>query len=75
MVVISVATEKTDGFKRFERSLKSFGYEYEIYGLDQEWKGGDIKNTAGGGQKVNILKKELEKYKNDETTILVFTDR
>lgn len=46
-----------------------------MYGLGEEWKGGDIKNSIGGGQKVNILKKELEKFKDDKETILIFTDR
>ena len=30
---------------------------------------------AGGGQKVNLLKKELEKYKADDNLIIMFTDR
>lgn len=29
-----------------------------------DWKGGDVVNFVGGGYKVNIFKKELEKYKD-----------
>ena len=47
----------------------------KIFGMGQEWSGGNMKMSAGGGQKVNILVKELESYKNDQETILLFTDR
>jgi hypothetical protein len=36
---------------------------------------GNVKKHAGGGQKINILLTELEKYKNDQNKIIVFTDR
>lgn len=74
LLVISVATEPTDGFKRFEASLKAFNYNYEILGMNEEWRGGDMERDPGGGQKVNIIKKGIEKYKDDEDLIVVFTD-
>jgi hypothetical protein len=43
--------------------------------LNEEWKGGDVKRFTGGGQKVNILVRDLEKYKNNEKKIILFTDR
>lgn len=43
--------------------------------MGEEWKGGDVKLYAGGGQKVNILVRELEKYKNEEKKVIIFTDR
>jgi hypothetical protein len=43
--------------------------------MGQDWRGGDVANHAGGGHKVNILKKELEKYKDQDSLILMFTDR
>lgn len=43
--------------------------------MGEEWRGGDIKKGAGGGQKINILKKSLEKYKDDENLIVVLVDR
>jgi hypothetical protein len=43
--------------------------------LGKEWKGGNVKLHSGGGQKINFLVNELEKYKNDEKKIIAFTDR
>lgn len=74
ILAVSIATEETDGYVRYVRSLKKYNYEYEVYGLGVKWTGGDVKLHTGGGQKVNILKKELEKYKNDEEKIILFTD-
>ena len=30
LLVVTVATEETDGFKRFKRSLDSYNYTYEV---------------------------------------------
>ena len=43
--------------------------------MNEEWRGGDMERDPGGGQKVNIIKKGIEKYKDDEDLIVVFTDR
>jgi hypothetical protein len=43
--------------------------------LGEEWKGGDVQLSIGGGQKINTLKRDLEKFKDDNKTILIFTDR
>ena len=43
--------------------------------MGEEWKGGDVNLFAGGGQKVNILVRDLEKYKNDDKKVILFTDR
>ena len=43
--------------------------------MGEEWRGGDIKQKAGGGQKINIYKLNLAKYKDDEDLILIMTDR
>ncbi|UJR36254.1 hypothetical protein I4U23_028985 [Adineta vaga] len=74
LLVVSVATNETDGYQRFVRSLNIYGYKYEIYGLGQVWKGGDMKNGAGGGHKINILRENLVRYKNDKTKIILFSD-
>jgi hypothetical protein len=42
--------------------------------LGEEWKGGQILYQPGGGHKINILKKELEKYKDDKEKVILFTD-
>lgn len=47
----------------------------QVLGLGVAWNGGDVQNTVGGGQKVNLLKAELLKYKDDKTKVIMFTDR
>ena len=46
---------------------------FQVLGMGQEWGGGDMRNP-GGGYKINLLKNELEKYKNDSKQIIMFTD-
>ena len=47
----------------------------QVIGMGEEWKGGeDMANSPGGGHKVNLLKSELEEYKDREDLILMFTD-
>ncbi|CAF0816227.1 unnamed protein product [Rotaria sp. Silwood1] len=74
LLVVAVATDETDGYHRFIRSLNIYGYKYEIYGLGQPWKGGNIKYTSGGGQKINILRENLVRYKDDKTKLILFSD-
>lgn len=47
----------------------------QVLGLGLAWEGGDVKNVAGGGHKVNLLKEELKKYKDDAKKIIMFSDR
>ena len=42
--------------------------------MGEKWRGGDMTHF-GGGQKVNLLKKEVEKHKADDNLIIMFTDR
>ncbi|XP_061128081.1 procollagen-lysine,2-oxoglutarate 5-dioxygenase 1 isoform X1 [Syngnathus typhle] len=72
IVIVTVATKETDGFKRFMRSAKHFNYTVKVLGRDQKWKGSDDM-SPGGGQKVRILKAALETMK-DEDKIIVFVD-
>ncbi|CAF4598213.1 unnamed protein product [Rotaria socialis] len=74
LLVVSVATNETDGYLRFIRSLNVYGYNHETYGLGQPWKGGNIQFTAGGGQKINFLRENLVRYKDDTTKIILFSD-
>ncbi|KAK7094083.1 procollagen-lysine,2-oxoglutarate 5-dioxygenase 1-like [Littorina saxatilis] len=73
LLVITVATEGTDGFKQFLRSTKKYGLKVKVLGMGETWKGGNM-NFAGGGFKVNLLKKEVEKHRDDENLIIMFTD-
>ena len=74
LLAATVATEATDGYMRYIRSLAEYNYTYETYGMGNEWRGGNVKRNTGGGQKINILLQELAKYRYDENLIIVFTD-
>ena len=43
--------------------------------MDQDWRGGDMMRGPGGGQKINIIKKETVKYKDDKNVLVMFVDR
>lgn len=74
LLVLTVATQETDGFKRYMRSARVNGLQVTVLGMGQTWEGGDIKLYAGGGHKVNLMKEELAKYKDDKDRIVLFTD-
>ena len=68
-----MATRETDGFTRFLRSCQNADLELTTLGMGQQWQGGDM-NYPGGGWKVNLLKEELEKRKDDAESLVMFTD-
>lgn len=70
LLVVTVATKETDGFRRFLRSAKHFNYTVKVLGQGQKWKGGDYMTAPGGGQKVRFLKAALEEMKNEDKIIL-----
>ncbi|XP_053565984.1 procollagen-lysine,2-oxoglutarate 5-dioxygenase 2 isoform X2 [Bombina bombina] len=74
LIVLTVATQETDGFHRFMQSAKYFNYNVKVLGNGIEWKGGDVANTIGGGQKVRLLKEALESYDDHEDLVVLFTD-
>ncbi|XP_058567875.1 multifunctional procollagen lysine hydroxylase and glycosyltransferase LH3 [Neofelis nebulosa] len=74
LLVITVATAETEGYRRFLRSAEFFNYTVRTLGLGQEWRGGDVARTVGGGQKVRWLKKEMEKYADREDMVIMFVD-
>jgi len=72
---MTVATSETDGFKRYLRSAKLHNINGKVLGMGEVWKGGDdMANSPGGGHKVNLLKAEMETYKDREDLIIMFTD-
>ncbi|XP_024936898.1 procollagen-lysine,2-oxoglutarate 5-dioxygenase 1 isoform X1 [Cephus cinctus] len=75
-LIFTVATNETEGFKRFTRSVRANGLvdNLKVLGLGKTWKGGDVKKFAGGGQKINLFKEALEEYKDDTERIVLFTD-
>ena len=41
--MVTIATEETDGLKRLLKSAERFDIRVEVFGLGQEWKGGDTR--------------------------------
>ncbi|KAK7792169.1 hypothetical protein R5R35_005128 [Gryllus longicercus] len=72
-LLLTVATNQTDGYQRFIRSVGIYDIPAQVLGMNQKWLGGDM-NYPGGGFKINLLKKELLKYKDDPEKIIMFTD-
>ncbi|XP_073481994.1 procollagen-lysine,2-oxoglutarate 5-dioxygenase 2 isoform X1 [Aquarana catesbeiana] len=74
LLVLTVATKETDGFLRFMQSAKYFDYTVKVLGTGLDWKGGDVTNSIGGGQKVRLLKEALETLSDQKDLIVLFTD-
>ncbi|GAB6033651.1 hypothetical protein CHUAL_013714 [Chamberlinius hualienensis] len=74
LLVITVATETTDGFKRFLRSAKTYQLNLKVLGMGQKWEGGNVKLYSGGGHKVNLLKEELKLHKDSKNRVIMFVD-
>lgn len=43
--------------------------------MGETWNGGNVAKGLGGGQKVNLLKKALEKHTNLKNLVVLFVDR
>uniref|UniRef100_A0A671T3A6 Procollagen-lysine,2-oxoglutarate 5-dioxygenase 1 n=1 Tax=Sinocyclocheilus anshuiensis TaxID=1608454 RepID=A0A671T3A6_9TELE len=71
LLVLTVATQETDGFRRFLRSAKHFNYTIKVLGRGETWKGGDYMSPPGGGQKVRLLKSALEDIQDENRVILL----
>nr|XP_023700716.1 procollagen-lysine,2-oxoglutarate 5-dioxygenase 3-like isoform X2 [Paramormyrops kingsleyae] len=69
LLVVTVATEETDGFKRFLRTAREFNYTVKVLGFGEDWRG-----KPGGGHRVRWLKKELQKYKEHPELVILFVD-
>lgn len=74
LLVVTVATKETDGFRRFMNSAKKYDLPVLVVGMGEEWDGGDVARFAGGGHKLNLLKEALAKYADREDLILLYTD-
>ncbi|XP_060026870.1 procollagen-lysine,2-oxoglutarate 5-dioxygenase 1 isoform X3 [Erinaceus europaeus] len=72
LLVLTVATKETEGFRRFKRSAQFFNYKIQALGLGEDWAGKEA--SAGGGLKVRLLKKALEKHADEEDLVILFTD-
>ncbi|XP_031829351.1 procollagen lysyl hydroxylase isoform X1 [Nomia melanderi] len=76
VLVFTVATNETDGYKRYLWSVDVYGFRsnLNVLALGKPWDGGNVKTSPGGGFKVNYLKEALQKYQNDKEKIVIFTD-
>ena len=70
--IITVATDKTDGYLRFTESCDIYNLPYITLGLNEKWEGLDMSKGPGGGHKINLLKKYLKTIDND--SLILFTD-
>lgn len=50
------------------------GLSLQALGLGEDWKG-EKATPAGGGLKVRLLKKALEKHADKDNLVILFTDR
>ncbi|XP_064188367.1 procollagen-lysine,2-oxoglutarate 5-dioxygenase 2 isoform X1 [Anguilla rostrata] len=74
LLVLTVATQETDGFLRFMQSANYFNYNVKVLGMGEEWKGGDVGRSIGGGQKVRLLKEAMESLADQEDLIVLSVD-
>uniref|UniRef100_UPI00398E53FD procollagen-lysine,2-oxoglutarate 5-dioxygenase 2 isoform X1 n=1 Tax=Pristiophorus japonicus TaxID=55135 RepID=UPI00398E53FD len=74
LLVLTVATRETDGFKRFMQTAKHLHYTVKVLGAEEEWRGGNVPYSIGGGQKVRLLKEEMENHADRDDLVVLFTD-
>ncbi|XP_068199821.1 procollagen-lysine,2-oxoglutarate 5-dioxygenase 2 isoform X2 [Antennarius striatus] len=74
LLVLTVATEETDGFLRFMQSASYFNYTVKVLGMGEAWKGGDVGRSIGGGQKVRLLKEAMEDLAHQEDLVVLSVD-
>uniref|UniRef100_A0A8C2AQM5 procollagen-lysine 5-dioxygenase n=1 Tax=Cyprinus carpio TaxID=7962 RepID=A0A8C2AQM5_CYPCA len=74
LLVLTVATQETDGFHRFMQSANYFKFNVKVLGMGEEWKGGDVGRSIGGGQKVRLLKEAMESLADQEDFVVLFVD-
>ena len=51
-----------------------YGVKVDVLGMGSEWRGGDVNRFPGGGQKLILLRRALQQYKDQEKTVVLFTD-
>ncbi|KAI1727368.1 procollagen-lysine,2-oxoglutarate 5-dioxygenase 3 [Ditylenchus destructor] len=77
LLIVTVATEETDGLQRLRKSATEFGHTLEVFGLGEKWTGGDMQQGTGGAQKIRLLRENLilkQTEGNSEHTIVMFID-
>ncbi|XP_006637768.2 procollagen-lysine,2-oxoglutarate 5-dioxygenase 2 isoform X1 [Lepisosteus oculatus] len=74
LLVLTVATQETDGFLRFMQTAKYLNYTVKVLGRGEEWKGGDVGKSIGGGQKVRLLKEAMQEFAEQEDLVVMAID-
>ncbi|XP_071184046.1 procollagen-lysine,2-oxoglutarate 5-dioxygenase 2-like isoform X1 [Salvelinus alpinus] len=74
LLVLTVATQETDGYLRFMQSANYFNYTVKVLGMGEEWRGGDVGNSIGGGQKVRLLKEAMDGLRDQEDLVVLSVD-
>lgn len=76
LIVLTVGTNETDGLIRFKNYCSIYGFYLKVLGMGEKWLGGNMMDGQGGGQKINLLKEELDKYSKQELkkTLILFSD-
>jgi len=73
LAVLTVATDTTHyGYVTLARSARYFGYDLRTLGTGDEWHGGDMVDSTGGGQKLLLVRKALAGL--DAEQLVLFTD-
>uniref|UniRef100_A0A1I8A415 TauD domain-containing protein n=1 Tax=Steinernema glaseri TaxID=37863 RepID=A0A1I8A415_9BILA len=73
LIIVTVATEENDGLRRLMRTAQDHGHKVLVFGSGEQWNGGDMRYSQGGGQKIRILRDSLKSYK-DKNAIIMFVD-
>lgn len=67
---VTVATD-LEKAKQLTTSAERHKIKLKILGADIDWTGGDMKKGPGGGMKINLLRNELRKYREDDLVMFV----
>ncbi len=68
---LTVATERRPELQRLQESGLRYGLEIEALGLGQPWRGGEMSEGTGGGQKINLLRPALQRLPPERPVLFV----
>ena len=71
LLALTVATEERAELRRLLDSGRRYGVEIEPLGLGRPWRGGDVANEPGGGQKINLLRPMLQQVPPEQPILFV----
>lgn len=72
VVVFTVATDEAHfGFETLRRSANYYGYDLRVLGLGEDWKGGDMARTTGGGVKLIYMQTAIREIPDSQLVLFV----